>query len=111
MNLPLRDLTFDHVVPRSKGGKNSYDNLVLACVTCNAKKADTLVDKGKYVPNRMPYTPSYYEISQKGYQYIPREIQSVFSNWLPQIESKLSDEFIDMQGWDSDSYWRAELFE
>ena len=33
-----RDLTIDHVIPQSKGGKNTWDNLVTACFRCNNKK-------------------------------------------------------------------------
>lgn len=33
-------LTLDHVVPRSKGGGNSWENLVTSCKPCNALKAD-----------------------------------------------------------------------
>lgn len=33
-------LTVDHVIPVSKGGKNTWDNLVCACVICNVKKGD-----------------------------------------------------------------------
>lgn len=32
------DLTIDHVIPQSKGGKNTWDNLVTACFKCNNKK-------------------------------------------------------------------------
>ena len=38
--LKIRDLTFDHVIPRSKGGKTSWENIATACQQCNAKKAD-----------------------------------------------------------------------
>jgi hypothetical protein len=31
-------LTFDHVIPRSRGGRTTYDNLVLACRDCNQRK-------------------------------------------------------------------------
>lgn len=34
------ELTVDHVLPRSRGGLSSWTNCVLACVACNAKKAD-----------------------------------------------------------------------
>lgn len=37
------NLSIDHVVPRSKGGKTTWENCVLACVDCNAKKADRLL--------------------------------------------------------------------
>jgi len=35
---PSRDLTLDHVVPRSHGGKSTWKNIVCACVRCNVKK-------------------------------------------------------------------------
>lgn len=37
--LPLGKLTFDHVVPRSQGGATSWQNIVMACAPCNARKA------------------------------------------------------------------------
>ena len=33
-------LTVDHVIPRSKGGKNTWENLVACCETCNVKKGN-----------------------------------------------------------------------
>ena len=36
------ELTFDHVVPRSKGGVTSWENVVAACSACNLRKADLL---------------------------------------------------------------------
>lgn len=32
------ELTFDHVIPRAKGGKTDYSNIVSACVSCNTRK-------------------------------------------------------------------------
>jgi 5-methylcytosine-specific restriction endonuclease McrA len=40
--LPSSDLTLDHVVPRSRGGRSTWENLVVACVRCNARKASRL---------------------------------------------------------------------
>ena len=37
---PADRLSIDHVVPRSRGGRNSWDNCVLACVRCNIRKGD-----------------------------------------------------------------------
>lgn len=36
--LPTSELSLDHVVPRSRGGQTSWENLVCACVDCNVKK-------------------------------------------------------------------------
>jgi len=37
---PTEDLTFDHVVPRSRGGKTCWENIVTCCIACNSAKAD-----------------------------------------------------------------------
>ena len=37
-----RDLNIDHVVPRSRGGKETWENLVCACITCNIRKGNRL---------------------------------------------------------------------
>jgi 5-methylcytosine-specific restriction endonuclease McrA len=34
------ELTFDHVIPRAKGGSNTMDNVVAACEPCNSRKGD-----------------------------------------------------------------------
>jgi 5-methylcytosine-specific restriction endonuclease McrA len=57
---PKSKLTWDHVIPKSLGGKNSWINLVTACTTCNNKKGNTPLDQlvgiklayVPYVPNR-----------------------------------------------------------
>ncbi|NEP02330.1 MAG: HNH endonuclease [Symploca sp. SIO2E9] len=35
-----KELTLDHVIPRSKGGKHSWDNVVIACQQCNSRKGN-----------------------------------------------------------------------
>jgi HNH endonuclease len=39
------DLTLDHIVPRSRGGKNAWDNLVTACALCNRKKDNRMPEE------------------------------------------------------------------
>lgn len=41
----LVDLTIDHVVPKSRGGKSEMRNYVLACEPCNKNKANFLLDE------------------------------------------------------------------
>lgn len=54
-------LSVDHVLPRSRGGNTSWENCVLACVGCNARKADrTLKEAGLHLlrpPTRPRWTP------------------------------------------------------
>lgn len=40
--LPFRKATVDHLIPQTKGGENTLDNLVVACQTCNEEKKDLL---------------------------------------------------------------------
>lgn len=55
---PKNFLTIDHVLPRSKGGKDTWDNMVTACPKCNGEKADLLVEEfTKRLPN--PRRPHY----------------------------------------------------
>ena len=55
--LPMSQLTYDHVLPRARGGLTRWDNIVTACYVCNAKKgARTPVDSGMQ-PNREPFQP------------------------------------------------------
>jgi 5-methylcytosine-specific restriction endonuclease McrA len=58
-NEPFDDseLSIDHVVPRSKGGKNEWTNLVTSCNTCNWAKGSKIIK-----PVRMPYKPDYYSM-------------------------------------------------
>jgi 5-methylcytosine-specific restriction endonuclease McrA len=38
--LPTEDLTFDHVTPRARGGRTTWENIVTCCVPCNSSKAN-----------------------------------------------------------------------
>ncbi|MCY2955780.1 MAG: HNH endonuclease [Planctomycetota bacterium] len=50
-------LSVDHVVPRSRGGKTTWDNCVLACVRCNARKADRTIKEAGLKLLRAPRRP------------------------------------------------------
>lgn len=64
-------LTLDHVVPQSKGGPNSWNNLVTACKKCNGEKSDlTLEEYGKPIPK--PQRPHYLMLLKKVH-HIPEE--------------------------------------
>src|SRR2546429_6476801 len=43
--LPAAELTLDHVVPRSRGGRTDWDNLVACCHPCNNRKVDRLSEE------------------------------------------------------------------
>ena len=50
-------LTVDHVVPRSKGGSSTWDNIVASCAPCNRRKGDSLPRQVGMHPVRKPRIP------------------------------------------------------
>jgi 5-methylcytosine-specific restriction endonuclease McrA len=56
---PTQDLTFDHVVPASKGGTRSWDNIVTCCLNCNRKKANQTPEEAGMTLMRKPIRPAY----------------------------------------------------
>ena len=46
------DLTFDHVVPKSRGGRTSWNNVVTACSPCNLLKGNRLLQRERHAPAR-----------------------------------------------------------
>lgn len=57
LSLPARELNLDHVVPKSRGGPTSWDNLVTSCRKCNLKKGRMLPQECGMVPRRRPVCP------------------------------------------------------
>jgi 5-methylcytosine-specific restriction endonuclease McrA len=53
-----RGTTVDHVIPRAKGGKHEWDNVVAACEPCNNKKSDTLLKDLGWKMRFSPYRPT-----------------------------------------------------
>jgi 5-methylcytosine-specific restriction endonuclease McrA len=53
------DLSIDHVVPRSQGGTSTWENCVLACITCNKRKADRTPQQAGMKLRRQPARPAW----------------------------------------------------
>ena len=56
--LALRDATIDHVVPRSRGGKNHWTNCVASCKNCNRRKDNKTFEEANMQLRRRPGLPS-----------------------------------------------------
>jgi 5-methylcytosine-specific restriction endonuclease McrA len=55
------NLTLDHIVPKSRGGKHTWDNLVTACMKCNNKKDNFLLEElGISIPTIPRLTPLHF---------------------------------------------------
>jgi 5-methylcytosine-specific restriction endonuclease McrA len=51
-------LTMDHVVPRSRGGRSTWDNVVTSCAPCNSRKGDLLPREANMQLRRAPKAPA-----------------------------------------------------
>ncbi len=49
-----KDLTFDHVIPRSRGGRTTWENVVTACSPCNLQKGGRLPAQAGMHPRHRP---------------------------------------------------------
>lgn len=54
-----RDLTLDHVVPKSRGGKTSWTNLTTACRRCNTKKGNLTPEEAGMPLQIRPFRPTF----------------------------------------------------
>ena len=52
------NLTVDHVIPRSKGGPSSWENIVASCAPCNRRKGDALLRQAGMRLLKQPRTPN-----------------------------------------------------
>ena len=51
------ELNLDHVIPRDKGGKTRWDNIVTSCIRCNNRKANKLPSEANMHPKNHPKAP------------------------------------------------------
>lgn len=56
-NLPRSELNLDHVLPRSQGGKTTWENVVCSCVPCNLKKGGRTPEQAKMPAPKTLYKP------------------------------------------------------
>ena len=52
-------LTLDHVLPKSRGGPDAWENLVAACVPCNNRKGNKTPEEAEMPLRRKPFRPSH----------------------------------------------------
>jgi 5-methylcytosine-specific restriction endonuclease McrA len=76
------ELTFDHVVPRSRGGRTCWDNVVAACTRCNLAKGSRLPHESGMRPQHEPGMPTTYELQERGRAFPPNFLHASWRDFL-----------------------------
>ncbi len=82
--LPSEELTFDHVMPKSRGGVTSWDNIVTCCIDCNSRKANKTPAEAGMQLARQPRKPRWLPIVT-----VDMDIRRVPAEWQPYWSSAL----------------------
>lgn len=82
----VNELTYDHVVPRSRGGKTSWENIVSCCYACNRTKANRTPAEAKMRLLATPVRPS----------------------WIPAVQIRVSTASMP-DAWRDYVYWTGEI--
>lgn len=89
--LPRAELNLDHVVPRSQGGKTSWENVVCSCVPCNLSKGGRTPEQAGLKLLKKPVRPRWTPFFRGTFRRV------TYREWLPFLN--LADA----------SYWNVEL--
>ena len=79
---PTPDLTFDHVVPRYKGGRTTWENVVTACCGCNLRKGSRLPQQCGMHPQQKPWRPLSFELQDNGRAFPPNYLHESWRDYL-----------------------------
>ena len=82
LDFSAQDLTFDHVIPRSRGGRTSWTNVVTACTCCNLTKGNRLPAECGMRPLSAPLMPTTYELQERGRAYPPNYLHESWRDFL-----------------------------
>jgi 5-methylcytosine-specific restriction endonuclease McrA len=76
------DLTFDHVQPRSRGGRTTWENIVTACAPCNLRKGGKFAHHAAMRPHRRPRRPTMHELQHIGRRFPPHHLHESWMDYL-----------------------------
>lgn len=76
------DLTFDHVVPRARGGVTSWENVVAACSRCNLRKGSKSLRQSGLTLRKAPRQPGSEELRNMGRRFPPNYLHETWFDYL-----------------------------
>jgi 5-methylcytosine-specific restriction endonuclease McrA len=82
----IDELTYDHVIPRSRGGRTTWENIVSCCYECNAVKANRTPVEAHMTLRSTPTRPT----------------------WIPSVQIRISTKSVP-DAWRDYVYWTGEI--
>lgn len=76
------ELTFDHVIPRSKGGLTEWENVCAACSPCNLRKGNKMPAKAGMWPIQKPFMPTVEDLHRNGRRFPPNYLHESWMDFL-----------------------------
>ena len=76
------DLTFDHVVPVSQGGRSTWQNILTACAPCNLRKGGKTPQQARMMPTKNPHRPTMYQLQELGRRFPPNYLHESWIDYL-----------------------------
>jgi 5-methylcytosine-specific restriction endonuclease McrA len=77
-----QELTFDHVIPRARGGRTSWENVVTACGPCNLRKGSKMPRECDMIPRQEPRRPTSWELQDRGRGFPPNYLHESWRDFL-----------------------------
>jgi 5-methylcytosine-specific restriction endonuclease McrA len=79
---PTHELTFDHVIPRARGGRTSWDNVVTACSPCNLRKGCRSARAAGMTLLTKPEQPTTFQLQVNGRSFPPNYLHQSWRDFL-----------------------------
>ena len=76
---PAKELTYDHVLPRSRGGKTTWNNIVMACRQHNRQKGNKTPQEAGLKMHFKPFTPKSLSLTQP----LLVNVRAIHPLWIP----------------------------
>ena len=76
------ELTFDHLLPRSRGGKTNWNNVVTACSSCNVRKGGRFFTNSGMSLQQKPYEPTTEDLHKNGKNFPPNFLHKSWIDYL-----------------------------
>ena len=73
---------FDHVIPKSRGGRSSWTNVVAACGPCNLRKANKMPGQSGMHPLATPVAPNVWQLQENGRAFPPNYLHESWRDYL-----------------------------